>query len=833
MSTLCKAAGQRLPLVENARFIAAKRLGVVIGIHIALAGGPGIWAQGFSSAAAASPEDGGKIFAARCAVCHGADARGGEQAPPLAGNSDLKGKSVDWLRHIIQNGIPSGGMPAFHLNDRELDAVAATVASFNATGSTVPGDRAAGKRYFFGRGKCASCHMVDGEGSPVGPDLSNVATELTTEKIRRALLQPDAHLTEGYEAVTVRLRDGQALHGFARSQSDFETVLQDTKGQLHFLRQSDIASIRQDEQSPMPPVDATPEELQNLMAYLGGLTGVKPGVAASGETSDSRGIAFSDILHPKPGEWLTYNGNLSANRYSELSGINAGNVKQLQLAWIYTVPLWKQLYPDTPYFRENLKYLGLETTPLVADGMMYATGPQQAYALDARTGHEIWLYTRPRTPGLLGDASLGTNRGMAILGDKVFMTTDNAHLIALNRLTGRLVWEMIMPEKPMHYGSTVAPLAIGNMVIAGVSGGSWGMRGFVAAYRASDGKLLWRRWTVPDKGDPEAKTWGGDPPEIGGGAATWTTGSYDLETNTLFWATGNPYPDADGKDRAGDYLYANCILAMDPETGKVKWFYQETPHDLRDKDATAAMVLVDAMQQGQRRKLLLQAGKNGFFYVIDRTNGHVLVAKPFVKRMTWASGLDADGRPQLLQEHGMTCPWQAADWNSTAFDPDTHLYYIMALEKCRTSASSRKEPHPTDDVTMSAEEENGQKYLLALNINDGKTAWKLALKGPAWGKRNAGILVTAGGLLIYSDPSGNVVIADPRDGKPLWHFPTNGDTKSSPMTYTVHGKTVHRACGRPEHSRFHLARARSEVKRRSRHRSRSRLFLSRLRNHLA
>jgi alcohol dehydrogenase (cytochrome c) len=164
------------------------------------------------------------------------------------------------------------------------------------------------------------------------------------------------------------------------------------------------------------------------------------------------------------------------------------------------------------------------------------------------------------------------------------------------------------------------------------------------------------------------------------------------------------------------------------------------------------------------------------------------VAKPFVHRMTWASGLDADGKPQLLPEPGMTCPWQAADWNSTAFDPTTHLYYIMALEKCRASAASRKDPHFKESVTMTPEEENGQKYLVALDINDGKTVWKLPLRGPALGKRNAGILATAGGLLIYSDPSGNVVIADPRDGKPMWHFPTNGETKASPITYTVDGK---------------------------------------------
>jgi PQQ-dependent dehydrogenase (methanol/ethanol family) len=409
------------------------------------------------------------------------------------------------------------------------------------------------------------------------------------------------------------------------------------------------------------------------------------------------------------------------------------------------------------------------------------TGPEQVYALDARSGRQIWQYSRPRTSGIVSDASLGTNRGVALLGDKVFMATDNAHLIALHRVTGRLLWEVVMPDEPQHYGSTVAPLIVNDMVIAGVSGGDWGIRGFVAAYKASSGERIWRRWAVPAKGEPGIETWQGSAYTLGGGA-TWLTGSYDPDTDTIYWATGNPYPNSDDRERGGDNLYTNSVLALKPATGELKWYYQFTPHDTHDWDANTPLVLVNTKYRGQDRKLLLHADRNGFFYVFDRIDGKLLLAKQFVKKMTWASGIDEHGRPVLSPQSDMTCPDSATNWNGTAYSPVTRLYYIMAIEKCqvRLSSGSWKKERPVV--------EPARKYLRAIDIDTGNIAWEIPEVGLTDGKRVAGILGTAGGILFYGDPSGEFLAVDERDGKTLWRLPLNTTMKTSPMTYAVDGE---------------------------------------------
>jgi PQQ-dependent dehydrogenase (methanol/ethanol family) len=723
-----------------------------------------------SSSGAEEPTEVPKTFLVHCVGCHGADAHGSEHGPPLAGVRGLRDRSVSWIRQVILTGIPSGGMPAFNLPGAELDDLAAFVHSLNspAAENAVAGDRAAGEQYFFGRGGCTSCHMVNGRGRPVGPDLSSVGNEMTVEAIRESLLQPGAHLRPGYELVSVRLREGNTVRGFARSWSNYEIVVQDLKGRFHLLLMNEVSSVNAEQQSLMPPVKASPAEFQDLIAYLCRLTGVQPGAVDAGAPSDSTGISWSRVLHPLPGEWLTYNGNLDGNRYSQLNQINTTNANKLALKWTFTVPLWTQYLPNTPYLRAKVQILALEATPLVADGIMYITGPHQAFALDAGTGQQIWRYWRPRpSQPSVGDAAIGSNHGMAILGDKVFMVTPDAHLIALNRTTGQLLWEQVMPQESMHYGSTVAPLVVKNLVIAGVSGADWGMRGLLAAYEASNGKLAWRRWIVPSKGQLGAETWGGNPRKDGGGS-TWLTGSYDPETDTLFWTTATPFPDYDGRTRPGDNLYTDCILAVNPDNGKLKWYYQTTPHDLHAWDATEPLVSIDTPYRGRNRKLLLQANRNGFFYVFDRTNGHILLAKPFV-RMTWASGIGADGRPQLVPNPGIVCPEWGTNWSATAFSRLTRLYYVTVFDKCVGVPS-------------------GTRYLQALNIDNGGTVWQDREIGPATGNNHPGVLATAGGLVFYGDRNGYVVAVDARTGKTLWHFAANGENKASPMTFTAGGK---------------------------------------------
>ena len=457
---------------------------------------------------------------------------------------------------------------------------------------------------------------------------------------------------------------------------------------------------------------------------------------------------------PQPGDWLTYNGNVSGNRYSPLKEINTTNVSALKLKWVFPI-----------------SYFGLETTPLAASGVLYVTGPNQVFALDALSGNPLWQYSRPATPGLVGDARLGTNRGVAILDDKVFFVTDNAHLLGIDRATGKLLWETPMAPGGQPYGGTVAPLVVHDLVIAGIAGGDHGIRGFVAAYRASTGALVWRRWTVPGRGEKGIETWQGAEP-VGGGGATWLTGSYDPATDTLYWPTGNPWPDSDDKDRPGDNLYTNCVLALDARTGEVKWHYQFTPHDVKDRDATEPDVLVDTTFHGRAAKLLLHADRNGFFYVLDRTEGQVLLAKPFLRRVDWASGVGPDGRPVVVDPHG--CPSDAANWDSTAYSPDTHLYYFMALEECVGKPTG----YP---------DQTGQRFLRAVNIETGEIAWEVPQPGAAHAKTWSGVLATAGGLVFYGGPNGGFTAVDQRNGKGLWQFPTNVRMKGSPMTFTFGG----------------------------------------------
>ena len=549
---------------------------------------------------------------------------------------------------------------------------------------------------------CAGCHGDEGRGTAQGPALAmNPRVAVQTPD------QLDAYLLRGNPAA--------GMPAFA------DLATSDRNSVVRYLKRLNVETI-------IPPIaEATTQP-----------------------------VAWGPA---RPGDWRTYNGADTGNRYSPLKRITTANVASLKLKWVFPIA-----------------YFGLETTPIAADGVLYVTGPNQVFALDALTGEALWQYSRPPSPGMVGDAKLGTNRGVALLGGRVFFVTDNAHLLAIDRANGKLLWETAMaPSQPAaerhYYGGTLAPLVVDGLVIAGVAGADEGIRGFVAAYKADTGALAWRRFTVPRQGEPGMETWTGKEPLTGGGS-TWLTGSYDASSGTLYWATGNPWPDSDDRDRPGDNLFTDCVLALDVKTGAMKWNYQFTPHDVKDRDATEPNVLVDAVYRGKPSKLLLHADRNGFFYVLDRTNGKVLLATPFLRRIDWASRIGPDGRPVVIDPGG--CPSDAANWDSTAYSPLTGLYYVLALEECVGKPTG----YPI---------QTGQRYLRALNIETGAIAWEIPQPGPARAKSWSGVLATAGGVIFYGQPNGGFAAVDQKSGKQLWRFPTNVRMKASPMTFEMGG----------------------------------------------
>jgi alcohol dehydrogenase (cytochrome c) len=386
---------------------------------------------------------------------------------------------------------------------------------------------------------------------------------------------------------------------------------------------------------------------------------------------------------------------------------------------------------------------------------------------------------------------------VAVVGDRVFMVSDNAHLFALHRLTGQLLWDVEMADSRQNYGSTSAPLVVNDLVVAGVSGGDEGIRGFLAAYNASTGERVWRFWTIPAPGEPGSETWGGQALEHGC-ASTWLTGTYDPDSGLLYWPTGNPCPDYNADQRKGDNLYSSSMLALDAKTGKLRWYYQFTPHDVHDWDATQTPMLVDAQFHGSQRKLLVQANRNGFFYALDRLTGKVLMAEQFVKNLTWAKGIGADGRPIPLPDAEPTsagvraCPsvLGAANWPSTAFNPGTGLFYVMATEACNIYTKSDEQWQAGQSWfgggAHRTTAEAGGQYLRALDLQTGKIAWEVPQTGE--GSTSSGVLATAGGLVFFGDNNGAFVGVDAKSGKPIWHFNTGQTWKASPMTYMIDGK---------------------------------------------
>jgi len=373
--------------------------------------------------------------------------------------------------------------------------------------------------------------------------------------------------------------------------------------------------------------------------------------------------------------------------------------------------------------------------------------------------------------------------------------TDDAHLLRLDARSGNLIWDIEYADKTKHYGATSAPLVVKDMVIVGTSGGDSGVRGFVAAFDAATGKTKWRFWTIPGPGEIGSSSWPGNS-YLYGGATTWMPGTFDPELNTLYWTTSNAAPDYVGDTRPGDDLYTASVVALNADTGELRWYFQFTPHDLYDYDANETPVLLDKEENGSLRHLLLQADRNGFFYVLDRTNGKFLRATPFVEKLNWAKSIDVSGRPILsgripTAEGTYICPGieGATNWYSPSYNAGTGLFYVIALESCNLYFSN---PEPFEKGrtyyntgTKLPPDENSQKVLLALSVADGKVAWRYPQVGAA--RSWAGTLTTAGGLVFFGDDSDSLEAVDAATGRPLWHFNTGQTIFASPMTYAVDG----------------------------------------------
>lgn len=481
----------------------------------------------------------------------------------------------------------------------------------------------------------------------------------------------------------------------------------------------------------------------------------------------------------EPENWLMYSGTLNSQRFSKLDEITTANVGELEMKWAYQIPVIDRA----------------ETVPVVVDGIMFITeAPSNVVAVDARTGGIYWRYDHP-LPDELRICCGRNNRGVAILGETLFMSTLDAHLVALDARTGNLLWNTEVGDHEAGYSKTAAPLIVKDLVITGIAGGEFGIRGFIDAYNPTTGELVWRTYTIPGPGEPGNESWSGDSWKTGG-APTWITGSYDPALNLTYWGTGNPGPDWNGDVRLGDNLYSDSVMALNADTGELVWHFQFTPHDVHDYDSIQVPILADIQYQGRQRNVMMWANRNGFYYTLDRGTGEFLLGKPFATQ-TWAQGLDANGRP--IRVPGMAPTYEgilvsppivgATNWYSPAYNQKTGYFYVTAFD-------GEQEFFKRDE-----DYEEGQRYtggggryiqpldafhssIRAIEPSTGDIAWEF----PIQPRSSAGITTTAGDLVFTGSADGFFFALDARSGEELWHMSLGARIHAAPMTFAVDGK---------------------------------------------
>lgn len=723
---------------------------------------------------------GKRTYESLCAGCHGQKGDGG-RGPAVNKGSFKRGNEDGKLFDVIKNGVSGTPMPSLGLSDDEVWQVVSYLRVLaGSVAEKIPGDPVAGERVFFGAANCSSCHMVNGQGSRLAPDLSSIGN-LSVSELRKRVLKPGS--VEGYQSawVDVTLKDGSRISGLRRNEDSFSIQIFGRDEEFHLLRRKDISTVKYAEKSVMPADYSSrlkPAELDNLIAWLKSLK--TPDLARTSQMKIRDIVPYERIVGAakEPQNWFSYFGDYQGRHYSLLDQVNTSNARELQTAWVFQ-PQGSGL---------------VEASPLVVDGIMYTTAASNyAYALDAASGKVLWEYKRePKDPKY--DVKGVVNRGFAILGGRLFMCTGDAYIVALDAKTGRMLWESKLAEVSEGYFSTMAPLALKDRIIAGMGGGEFGVRGFIDAYDPATGKRLWRFNTTPGPGEYGHETWSGDSWKTGGGP-TWMTGTYDPGLDTIYWGIGNPGPDLNGDLRKGDNLFTCSVVALDPLTGKRKWHFQFTPHDMYDWDANETPMLVDANWKGKPRKLLMQANRNAFFYVLDRETGEYLSGFPFA-RQTWAKGLDGKGRPILepgkapALEGTLVYPSLvgATNWQSPSWDPTTGLFILTYKEAGHIYVKEEQKYEPGKSYwggRFFAPGDNEWGGVKAIDPMTGRTAWDFRFVAGGLGN---GLLATAGGITVATSADGSVVALNSKTGQLLWRTQTGADIHASPVTYSVNGR---------------------------------------------
>ena len=724
------------------------------------------------------------LYRLRCADCHALDAtgyRGPDLIAVMAG-----GIADERLFDTVRKGVPGTEMPPAPIDVGDED-ILQIIAYLRNIGTVAPAERplgnvANGERLFSQQ--CTTCHRVGGRGGRLGPDLTRVGVSRSASAIAREIRTPSEWVSPAFETVTIVTKDGQRIRGAKKAEDVFSVQIMDTRERIQGYLRSDLQEVIYEKTSLMPAYPAerlSDADLTDLVGYLSSLRGDvgAPGPAAAPSTTP---VSNRDLLDglKDPSRWLTYSGTYDGQRHSPLTQITPENVDRLTAQWTF----------------QTGQLGSFQTTPLVLDGVLYVTGfNNNAWAIDARSGRTIWRYRR-ELPEDLRLCCGAVNRGFAVLGDRLFMTTLDAHLIALDMKTGLPLFDVALEDYKRGYSATVAPLVVKDKVIVGVAGAEYGIRGFIDAYDANTGRRAWRFYTVAGPGDPGARSWPQGDAYLRGGGSIWVTGTYDPEQNLIFYGTGNPGPDYYSAVREGDNLYTASLVALDADTGERRWHYQFTPHDVHDWDSTQVPVLGELTINGQPRKVVMFANRNGFFYTIDRVTGKVIVAKPFVET-TWAKEIDATGRPMLLPGHTpdvngeKTCPDLGGGTNfmSPSFDPTTRLFFVTARETCAIYYAFDQKFKPGEQYTGGGQQRpRDQKNFGALRAIDpvtGQVKWEFRYTSVS----GSGVLTTASGLVFAGDGDGNVMAFDSRTGKNLWHYQLGFSMRATAgTTYMLDGR---------------------------------------------